>query len=93
LRNAKIFQNPMTPSEAVVVCQGYRSNANWELVNECPEMDALWKQASGKNFAIRRVIDLRLGLSLVKFGVTDFATTNTKDFQNMGFAKVWNPLA
>ncbi|MEX1120119.1 MAG: TA system VapC family ribonuclease toxin [Terrimicrobiaceae bacterium] len=92
LRNNKIFQNPMTPSEAVDVCQGYRSNASWELVNECPEMDELWKQASKKNFAIRRVIDLRLGLSLVAFGVTDFATTNTKDFQNTGFAKVWNPL-
>lgn len=92
LRNAKIFKNPMTPSEAVEVCQGYRSNANWELVNECPEMDALWQQAAKKTFAIRRVIDLRLGLSLVKFGITDFATTNTKDFQNMGFAKVWNPL-
>ena len=92
LRNAKIFQNPMTASEAVMVCQGYRSNANWELLNESPEMDALWKQASRQSFAIRRIIDLRLGLSLVKFGVTDFATTNTKDFQNMGFAKVWNPL-
>jgi len=29
----------------------------------------------------------------VKFGVTDFATANTKDFQGMGFLKVWNPLA
>lgn len=92
LRNAKIFQNPMTPSEAVEVCQGYRSNANWELVNACPDMDSIWKQASRKKFAIRRVIDLRLGLSLVQFGVTDFATTNTKDFQNMGFSRVWNPL-
>lgn len=92
LRNAKIFKNPMSPSEAVEVCQGYRSNVNWELVNECPGMDAVWEQASGIYFAIRRIIDLRLGLSLVQFGVTDFASTNTKDFQNMGFARVWNPL-
>ena len=92
LRSARIFRDPMTPSEAVEVCQGFRSNANWELVNEGPEMDSLWQQAAGRDFAIRRIVDLRLGLSLVKFGVTDFATANTKDFQGMGFLKVWNPL-
>lgn len=93
LRNAKIFRDPMTASEAVEVCQGFRSNANWELLNEGPEMDTLWKQAAKRDFAIRRIVDLRLGLSLVKFGVTDFATANVKDFQNMGFARVWNPLS
>jgi predicted nucleic acid-binding protein len=93
LRSARIFRDPMTASEAVEVCQGFRANANWELVNEGPEMDALWQQAAVRDFAIRRIVDLRLGLSLVKFGVTDFATANTKDFQGMGFLKVWNPLA
>ena len=93
LRSARTFRDPMTASEAVEVCQGFRSNANWELVNEGPEMDSLWQQAAGRDFAIRRIVDLRLGLSLVKFGVTDFATANTKDFQGMGFLKVWNPLA
>ncbi len=92
LRNTKIFRDLMTAPEAVEICQGFRSNTHWELVNEGPEMDALWKQASKPNFAIRRIVDLRLGLSLVKFGVTDFATANTKDFQNMGFVRVWNPL-
>lgn len=92
LRNAKIFREPMTAAEAVAVCQGFRSNANWELLNEGPEMDSLWQQAAQRDFAIRRIVDLRLGLSLAKFGVTDFATANTKDFQGMGFTKVWNPL-
>lgn len=92
LRNNKIFRNPMTAFEAVEVCQGFRANANWELVSEGPEMDFLWQQAAERDFAIRRIVDLRLGLSLVKFGVTDFATANTKDFQGMGFVKVWNPL-
>jgi uncharacterized protein len=92
LRNAKIFTHPMTGPEAAAVCQGFRSNANWELVGECPVMDAVWKQAAAKNFAIRRIVDLRLGLSLVSCGVTEFATTNTKDFQQIGFSRVWNPL-
>jgi predicted nucleic acid-binding protein len=93
LRNAKIFRDPMTAPEAAEVCQGFRANANWELVNDGPEMDLVWQQAAKRDFAIRRIVDLRLGLSLVKFGVTDFATANARDFQDMGFIKVWNPLA
>jgi uncharacterized protein len=93
LRNARIFPDPMTPAEAVNVCQGFRSNANWALLQDGPDMDLIWKMAAQTDFAIRRIVDLRLGLSLVKFGVTEFATANTKDFQGMGFTKVWNPLA
>ena len=92
LRNAKIFREPMTAAEAAAVCQGFRANANWELVNEGPDMNAVWKQAASRDFAIRRIVDLRLGLSLVRVGVTDFATANGTDFQNIGFTRVWNPL-
>lgn len=92
LRNPRIFPNPMTATEAAAVCQSFRSNANWELISEGPAMDEVWKQAGRKNFAVRRIVDLRLGLSLVRHGVTDFATANTKDFGNMGFRRVWNPL-
>ncbi len=92
LRNAKIFQNPMTAPEAALICQSFRSNANWELVSECPVMDEVWKQAAKKDFAIRRIVDLRLALSLLRWGVTDFATSNLKDFDGVGFTRVWNPL-
>jgi uncharacterized protein len=92
LRNGKIFKDPMTAPEAVEVCEGFRTNANWELVSDGPEMDAVWRNAAQRDFAIRRIVDLRLGLSLVKYGVAEFATANPKDFQGMGFAKVWNPL-
>ncbi len=92
LRNAKIFREPMTAKEAADVCQGFRSNANWELFSATPEMDEIWKQAAKKDFATRRIVDLRLGLSLVQQGVSEFATANTKDFHGMGFARVWNPL-
>jgi hypothetical protein len=93
LRNAKIFREPMTASEAEEVCQGFRSNANWELVNEGAEMDLVWRRAARRDSAIRRIVDLCLGLSLVRYGVTDFAAVNTKDFQGMGFVNVRNPLA
>ena len=93
LRNAKIFPNPMTAPEAAAVCQSFRSNANWELVSHCDAMDEIWKAAAKKDFAIRRIVDLRLALSLLRHGVTEFATVNTKDFGGIGFSRVWNPLA
>jgi hypothetical protein len=30
---------------------------------------------------------------LIHHGVKTLATTNTKDFQELGFERVWNPLA
>lgn len=41
----------------------------------------------------RRIYALRTDLCLQAFGVTDFATANVKDFEDTGFAKVWNPMA
>jgi hypothetical protein len=45
-----------------------------------------------EGFAFRRIIDLRLGMTLLHSGVTHFAASNVRDFQNLGFEKVWNPL-
>jgi hypothetical protein len=55
-------------------------------------MNQVWKLASAKDFAFRRIIDARLALTLRHHGVTEFATSNVKDFEAFGFAKVWNPL-
>ncbi len=83
----------MTAPEAAAACQSFRSNANWELVSGCSVMDEVWKHTGKKDFAIRRIVDLRLALSLLRIGVTEFATTNLKDFERIGFIRVWNPLA
>jgi len=53
---------------------------------------ALWQAASTRDFPRRRIYDLRTALCLQAFGVTDFATANVKDFNNTGFARVWDPL-
>lgn len=29
---------------------------------------------------------------MIAQGVTEFATVNVKDYQNLGFRRVWNPL-
>jgi len=44
------------------------------------------------NIAFRRIIDTRLGLTLLHHGVSEFATTNKKDFAGLGFQRLWNPL-
>ena len=93
LCNTKIFKNPMTPSAAGAYCERLRQNRNWRLVESAPVMAAVWKWTRRNDFAIRRIIDVRLGLTLRHFDVEEFATTNSKDFRALGFRRVWNPLA
>jgi hypothetical protein len=49
--------------------------------------------ARAKDFAFRRLHDARSALIMTAQGVTEFATVNVKDFEELGFRKVWNPLA
>lgn len=92
LRNAKIFPAPLTPAQAATVCQAYRNNRAWMLVDHAPIMDATWRLAATRGFAFRRIIDARLALTLIHHGVREFATSNVKDFHGLGFDRVWNPL-
>jgi toxin-antitoxin system PIN domain toxin len=94
IRNPAIFRKPLPPSEAVAYCNKLRQNPYWQLVDVTPEItDQLWKIAARPNLAFRSIIDARLGLTLVYHGVTEFATVNTRHFQDCGFTRVWNPLA
>jgi len=49
--------------------------------------------AGEAGFARRHIIDLRLALTLQHHGVTELATANVKDFEGLGFERVWNPAA
>ncbi|HYG34333.1 MAG TPA: TA system VapC family ribonuclease toxin [Clostridia bacterium] len=93
LRNAAIIRRPLDAAAAAAYCQTFRKNPNWHLVEGASVMDEVWRQAASKNFAVRRIIDARLALTLRHHGVTEFATTNQKDFAGFGFARVWNPLS
>ena len=92
LCNARIFRRPMSPRQARNYCRALRQNRNWQLIESAPVMEKVWTWPDQPNFAFRRVIDIRLGLTLRHYGVTDFATTNVKDFKNLEFSRVWNPL-
>jgi uncharacterized protein len=97
LRNPAVLKNPLDAASATSVIQSYRKHPRWKILGFPPRSrdlhDALWKHAASRDFARRRIYDIRTALSLIAFGVTDFATLNLKDFQNLGFQKVWNPLS
>ena len=96
LRNPAVLKRPLAADEAVEVVQIYRSHPRWRLVGfpaeSRPFHDALWKTARRSSFAFRRFYDARAALSLIAQGVTEFASVNAKDFEGLGFVRVWNPL-
>jgi hypothetical protein len=92
-----VLDAPLSPAEAVAVIQSYLQHPRWRVLGFPPRSRdlhaALWNAAAAPDFARRRIYDLRTALCLQTFGVTDFASANVKDFEDTGFAKVWNPLA
>jgi predicted nucleic acid-binding protein len=96
LRNPATLKFPLRADEAVDVIQAYRTHPRWRLIGfpieSRPLHDVLWQKARGKDFAFRRLYDTRSALTMISQGVTEFATTNAKDYQGLGFRKVWNPL-
>ena len=93
LRNPRIFPKPLDAPLAVAWCDRFRNHQNWLLVDSAPVMPEVWRSAARKDFAFRRIIDARLAFTLRHHGVTDFATSNVRDFEGLGFLRVWNPLA
>jgi len=92
LRNPAVIEEPLGAAEAVEECMIFRKHPRWRLAENAEVMASVWEKASQKGFARRRIFDVRSALTLRAHGVTDFATTNVKDFDGLGFEKVWNPL-
>jgi len=96
LRNPSVLENPLSAAGAVEVIWGYRAHPRWQIVGCPPDSrafhDRLWSQVAAGGSARRAVFDLRLALSLFSFGAREFATANVRDFQRLGFSRVWNPL-
>ena len=93
LRNPAIFATPYSPTEAAGYCSKLKACPYWRCVDYSHEISRkIWHWAERDNGSFRRIIDARIALTLRHHGVTEFATANVKDFKNMGFQKVWNPL-
>jgi len=96
LGNPAVLSKPLGPDKAAALCQTFRQHPRWRLFGFPPDSAALhngmWIEAARSRAARRRIYDVRLALSLVQQGVSDFATANVKHFDGMGFQRVWNPL-
>jgi uncharacterized protein len=96
LRNPAILDKPLSPGDATEVIQIYRNHPSWKVVgfpaNSRAIHNELWTMASKPKFARRRIFDARTALTLLAFGVKEFATANTKDFEGLGFEKILNPV-
>lgn len=96
LRNPAVLVRPLGATDAVDVCETFRQHPRWQLIGFPPDSrpfhDAFWPRLRGKDFTRRRSYDWRMALCLLRQGVTEFATVNTKDFEGLGFRRVWNPL-
>ena len=92
LRNPSVLKRPLSSAQAVSICQIYRQNPKWRLVENAPVMEAVWEKVNKPDFPRRRIFDIRLALTLQHHGVTDLATANIKDFQDLELHRVWNPV-
>jgi toxin-antitoxin system PIN domain toxin len=96
LRNSAVLKRPLPADDAVEVIQAYRSHPRWRLIGFPLESrslhDVLWHKARAAPFAFRRLYDVRCALTMTAQGVTELATVNVRDFDDLGFRRVWNPL-
>ena len=93
LRNPAVVPRPLDGPEAAEVCQTFRRNRRWALIENAPVMSDVWALAATPGIARRRLFDARLALTLRHHGVDEFATRNTGDFTDFGFTRVWDPIA
>lgn len=97
LRNPAVIKHPLPATEAVEVIQTYRRHPRWRLIGFPAESralhDVIWHKASAPAFAFRKLYDTRSAITMTAQGVTEFATVNVKDFEGLGFQRVWNPLS
>lgn len=92
LRNPAVMAKPLSSRQAKELATSYFEIPNVMRLENAPIMDRVWALAGVEDFPRRKVFNARLGLTLLHGGVTHFATTNEKDFKDLGFQKVWNPL-
>ena len=94
LRNPAVVSRPLGASAALEVCDRYRRNPCWRVIDYPGGlMGEIWKRAGATGAGRRTIFDARLALTLRHHGVTRLATANVKHFADFGFREIWNPLS
>jgi len=93
LRNPKVLSNPLTAPEAATHIRILREELG---VLHCCYTSECWSlliaNLERSDFPYQRTHDAVLASTLIHHGVKVFYTRNTKDFQNVGFEQVINPV-
>ena len=96
LRNPAVLKKPLSAPEAAEVIHSYRRHPHWKRLGFPRDgrrmHDELWTLAATPGLPRRRIFDARQAYALLHHGVRSFATANVKDFEGLGFERVWNPL-
>lgn len=93
LRHPKILSKPLAANAAAAQIRFLREKSGFMVC--CYQM-SLWNEVvailSMRNFPYQRTHDLILGLTLMRNGVTTPHSRNTKDFVEIGFEHLVNPI-
>lgn len=97
LRNPTLNEYPLNGKQAVSIIENYRQHPRWRIIGFTDKSSALhhkiWATMAQIKISYRQIYDVRLAYTLLDHGVKEFATANVKDFEKLGFKKVWNPLS
>ncbi len=94
LRNPVIQQPPARPREALARVRQIRSDLGArECAYEPKFFDEVAHVFARSSLTYRATHDVVLAVTLVKNGVTEFYTRNAKDFADLGFERVIDPIA
>jgi toxin-antitoxin system PIN domain toxin len=93
LRNPLVLRQPLPATEASQKIDWFRSRSGWAHCAWEPfsmeQLKPFWQRDS---FPARRTFDLVLALTLKAQGVAEFFTRNTKDFADLDFFTITDPI-
>lgn len=93
LRNPKIFRSPLSAPEAAKRVRYVREHSGFaHCCYEWEQWNQLAPELAQKEFPYQRTHDLVLGITLKANGINRFYTRNTKDFFEIGFDELINPI-
>ena len=93
LRNPVVLEKPLSAAEASSTVKWYRESSGWLQCSWEPDlMKDIYDIWDKDDFSARKCFDIRLALTLMNHGVTEFYTRNADIFKALDFFKVINPV-
>lgn len=92
--NTVVLQKPLNSRQASECIQWYRESSGWlQCAWEPALMKELYPFWENSAFPARNSFDLKLAITLKYHGVEELYTRNIKNFTDLNFFSLFNPLA